>query len=150
LPPDTIVTSGDKAIVTDGGPVDLSGWNINALEVSPPPGYEGEINGEIIVNDTAFNGAPVTSSSDFSIPVGDTTLTPEPGLPDAEVPVAMSDGAAETASMDAAWDEAPDADDGGDSAEPAAEPDVMAEPVVVPEAQEVTQINTETYERTDW
>ncbi|MCI5101012.1 PA14 domain-containing protein, partial [Phaeobacter italicus] len=150
LPPDTIVTSGDKAIVTDGGPVDLSGWNINALEVSPPPGYEGEINGEIIVNDTAFNGAPVTSSSDFSIPVGDTTLTPEPGLPDAEVPVAMSDGAAETASVDAAWDEAPDADDGGDSAEPAAEPDVMAEPVVVPEAQEVTQINTETYERTDW
>ncbi|MBY6045519.1 PA14 domain-containing protein [Phaeobacter italicus] len=150
LPPDTIVTSGDKAIVTDGGPVDLSGWNINALEVSPPPGYEGEINGEIIVNDTAFNGAPVTSSSDFSIPVGDTTLTPEADLPDAEVPVAMSDGAAETASMDAAWDEAPDADDGGDSAEPAAEPDVMAEPVVVPEAQEVTQINTETYERTDW
>ncbi|MEE2816985.1 MAG: PA14 domain-containing protein, partial [Pseudomonadota bacterium] len=150
LPPDTIVTSGDKAIVTDGGPVDLSGWNINALEVSPPPGYEGEINGEIIVNDTAFNGAPVTSSSDFSIPVGDTTLTPEADLPDAEVPVAMSDGAAETASMDAAWDEAPGADDGGDSAEPAAEPDVMAEPVVVPEAQEVTQINTETYERTDW
>jgi hypothetical protein len=150
LPPDTIVTSGDKAIVTDGGPVDLSGWNINALEVSPPPGYEGEINGEIIVNDTAFNGAPVTSSSDFSIPVGDTTLTPEADLPDAEVPVAMSDGATETASMDAAWDEAPDADDGGDSAEPAAEPDVMAEPVVVPEAQEVTQINTETYERTDW
>ncbi|WP_293574978.1 PA14 domain-containing protein [Phaeobacter sp.] len=153
LPPNTIVTSGDNAIVTDGNPVDLSGWNIDALEVSPPPGYEGEINGEITVNDTAFNGAPVSSSSEFSIPVGDPETAPDPDLPDVD-PAPSAAGAEAGAADMGAWDAA-GSDDGGDGGDAgdgggAGQPDVMAEPVVVQQAPEVTQINTDTYERTDW
>ncbi|MFC6251634.1 PA14 domain-containing protein, partial [Pseudophaeobacter arcticus] len=153
LPRDTILTSGDNALVTDGGPVDLSGWNISALEVSPPPGYEGEIKGEIVVSDTAFNGAPVTFSSDFTIPVGDTTITPEPvsqGEEGIGPESSMSSG-------DAAWD-AWDAftelsEEGGQDYDTSQEDvleDVLAEPVIVQESQEISQISTETYERTDW
>ncbi|WP_217621794.1 PA14 domain-containing protein [Phaeobacter inhibens] len=146
LPRDTILTSGDNALVTDGGPVDLSGWNINALEVSPPPGYEGEINGEIVVSDTAFNSAPVTSSSDFTIPVGDATAAPEPVSQDEEVIAASGDGSA----GDAAWDALPELEDAGGEASDTPQEDILAEPVVVQDVSEITQIGTETYERMDW
>ena len=146
LPRDTILTSGDNALVTDGGPVDLSGWNISALEVSPPPGYEGEIKGEIVVSDTAFNGAPVTFSSDFTIPVGDTTITPEPvsqGEEGIGPESSMSSG-------DAAWDAFTELSEEGGQDYDTSQEDVLAEPVFVQESQEISQISTETYERTDW
>ncbi|MFS4582461.1 PA14 domain-containing protein [Phaeobacter sp. C3_T13_0] len=149
LPRDTILTSGDNAIVTDGGPVDLSGWNIKALEVSPPPGYEGEINGEIVVNDTAFNGAPLVSSSDFTIPVGDTDTAPDQINAD-EAQGAYGSGATSEIAMDAAWDTVPELDDTSIETSDAQQSDVLAEPVVVQDVPEVTQIGTETYERMDW
>ncbi|ATE94804.1 PA14 domain protein (plasmid) [Phaeobacter gallaeciensis] len=146
LPRDTILTSGDNALVTDGGPVDLSGWNIDALEVSPPPGYEGEIKGEIVVSDTAFNGAPVTSSSDFAIPVGDAAAAPEPVSQDEEV---IAPGGVASAG-EVAWDALPEADDAGGEVTDTQQEDILAEPVVVQDVPEITQIGTETYERMDW
>ncbi|MEW2918373.1 PA14 domain-containing protein [Ruegeria sp. ANG10] len=151
LPPNTILTSGDNAHVTDGGPVDLSGWNTDALEISPPPGFEGAINGEIVVYDTAFNGASVTSSSEFMIAVGeaDNALGSEGPGPDMILPEGDQTEASRHADM--AWDDLPERDGSGEAeASGISQSDVLAEPVSIQNVPDVTQIGTETHERLDW
>ncbi|WP_420864006.1 PA14 domain-containing protein [Algirhabdus cladophorae] len=138
LPADTILHIGDQSIVTDGGAVDLTGLDIAALEISPPPGFEGIINGEIVLTDEAFNGAEISTNSPYSLIVGD----PDTGLEQQdqyEDPLAVS----ETNTQ--AWDAEPD-----QSAEDPTEEDVMKEDVPEFSNDEVAALNTDTYERFDW
>ncbi|CUK17866.1 PA14 domain protein [Ruegeria denitrificans] len=151
LPRNTILTSGDNAIVADGGTVDLSSWNIDALEISPPSGYEGAINGEIVLYDTAFNGAPVTSSSEFTIAVGDIDSVSASVGPEEDMVVSGSDSTEVSEHTDVGWDGLADYDGAGDSDVPSgSQTDVMAETVLIQNTDEISQIGTETYERLDW
>ncbi|MBO9399149.1 hypothetical protein J7400_20940, partial [Shimia sp. R9_2] len=146
LPANTILMSGDDALLTDGGPADLSGWNINALEISPPAGYEGTISGDIILSDTAFNGAQTTSINSYEIVVGNLVAAEysDPGAGD------PSPFGAETSPQSLAWDAVPEGRDEETDETSANNKDVLSEPVVVQVNGEVTQIGTDTYERVDW
>jgi len=144
LPANTILVSGDDAAVCDGGPVDLTGWNIDYLEISPPPGFEGTIEGEILVSDTGFNGAPVTSASTFSLDVGDAgEAQGEDGSDPLEL---MSESGSGGGQGDAGW--AADAEDEGAGDDDTS--DVMSEQVDANEGSEVSAVDTDTYERADW
>ncbi|MEO1140303.1 MAG: PA14 domain-containing protein, partial [Pseudomonadota bacterium] len=142
LPADTIMISGDKSIVTDGTSVDLSDWDLSMLEISPPPGYEGTVSGEITLTDTAFNGAETRSSTEFSFEVGDVGANPG-GLA----------GMAEEFSLTAS-DNMPEAvgwDSLGDAADDSTEADeVMSETPTLPAPNDVSDTSLETYERLDY
>ncbi|MEL7217184.1 MAG: PA14 domain-containing protein, partial [Pseudomonadota bacterium] len=71
LPSGTLINSGEDAAIVDDQPVDVSGWNLASIQISPPPSFEGQIDGTVQVSDTAFNGARVTGEHDFAFTVGD-------------------------------------------------------------------------------
>ncbi|NOD36505.1 MULTISPECIES: PA14 domain-containing protein [unclassified Ruegeria] len=151
LPAATILSSGEDAMVTDGGPADLSGWNLDALEISPPPGFAGVIGGEITIDSTAFNGAPVTSTSNFAIAVGDMQSNPEADVSGETETLPDTGVAASHVGSEIAWDVALDDTDAAvQKALDGSQTDVMAEPVLVQESSDVLQISTDTYERVEW
>jgi len=144
LPANTILMSGDDAALSDGGPVNLTGWNIDFLELSPPPGFEGAISGEILVADVGFNGASVSSSSAFSLTVGEVADVQSDEMTEVmEVSAGIEGGAAQA---EAGWD----AEIGEDDAEAEGSGDVMAEPTVNSVDTDIGGVDTETYERVDW
>ncbi|CUH74676.1 chaperone-modulator protein CbpM [Tritonibacter multivorans] len=144
LPANTLLISGDEAALSDGTPIDLSGWDIDHLEVSPPPGFEGKIEGELQLSDTAFNGEEVSATSTFTLQVGEPgDEPPENGAEALDIQIAVD---ASEGSTQVGWDAdlsdaEPSSDDGGD---------VMAEPVLSNSVAEITVIDTDTYERVDW
>ncbi|MEM6888135.1 MAG: PA14 domain-containing protein [Pseudomonadota bacterium] len=143
LPADTILYIGEDPIVADGSPVDLTGLDVSVMEVSPPPGFEGTINGFITATDTAFNGTEVQSSSPFTLQVGDPDLVADTNgtvLPsvDEDLLVPANDN-------DVAWNESAD-----NTENDTAPDDVLSEPVPVVYADDALATNTETYERSDW
>ncbi|WP_371170818.1 PA14 domain-containing protein [Aliiroseovarius sp. 2305UL8-7] len=143
LPADTILTSGGVSVVTDGGPVEVSAQDTVALEISPPPGFEGVIEGNVLITDTAFNGVSVNTSSPFSLAVGDRDVSTEQASIDEVLLVADSVDVHQT--DDHAWDADPDGVEEINS-----DDDVMAEPVPIYEGDESAVTSTETYERVDW
>ncbi|MEO1550350.1 MAG: PA14 domain-containing protein, partial [Pseudomonadota bacterium] len=141
LPPDTILMSGDQSMVTDGGPADLTGWNTQSLEVCPPPGFEGVIDGQLEVTDLAFNGSPVASVTEFSLTVGD------PQAPKAQDDMEMVTMMASPQQAEGAggWDSAEAQFD--DEME---DMDVMAEQTISKPGADVSDIEVDTHERADW
>ena len=71
LPDDTFLMSGDDFVRVENGEADLSGWNLEALEISPPTGFSGVIEAHVEVSGEAFNGAPFSSERTFEIRTGD-------------------------------------------------------------------------------
>ncbi|MEL7252910.1 MAG: PA14 domain-containing protein [Pseudomonadota bacterium] len=143
LPADTILISGDSSIVTDGTSVDLSGWDLNMLEISPPPGFEGTVSGEVILTDTAFNGAETKSSTEFSFDVGDASANSEAsGNMEEHVALTSADQNPDAAG----WDSSGAEDEGSREAED----DVMSEPATMPPSSDMSDMNVEGYERLDY
>ena len=145
LPADTILVSGDNSVVSDGAELDLSGWDLDLIELMPPPGFEGVISAEVLVSDAAFNGEEFQTSNTFEIEVGDVenqsqTESSHEDLLLAEE-AAQDDG-------NPGWADEPvetDDDEGDD-----ADDDVMDEPVSETSSSEQSHEMTETYERNDW
>ncbi|MEM8956750.1 MAG: PA14 domain-containing protein [Pseudomonadota bacterium] len=143
LPAHTIVMTDGASAVSDGGPVDVSGWDIDAIEIAPPPGYVGEITGHIVLEDAAFNGETVQSTSEFSISVGEGGETTGPDGSDDAILLADASGAG---------GEDPNLlllDDAGDSSDPHQD-DVMAQPVEQPGEVDCSTLTMDSYERCDW
>ncbi|WP_299846465.1 PA14 domain-containing protein [uncultured Roseovarius sp.] len=145
LPADTILVSGDHSLVSDGEEVDLTGWDLDMIELMPPPEYEGVISAEVTVSDTAFNGEETQTTNTFEIEVGDADRQPQLG--DGHEDLLMSgDGTAEGG--DPGWVEGSTAADGEN--EDGSEDNVMDEPVEDSNSAEQSNEMTETYERSDW
>ncbi len=140
LPANSLIVGAETAVMSDGGPVDVTGWEISYLEISPPPGFEGAIDGQIVISDTGFNGAPVTSATAFSMEVGDADALVKLDAPDEFAFFASPSGNGDVAS----WD-ADSSDSGQDDSD-----DVLNEDVISPSHSEITSIETEAYERVDW
>ncbi|WP_425084483.1 PA14 domain-containing protein [Ruegeria profundi] len=140
LPANSLIVGAKAAVMSDGGPVDVSGWDIGYLEISPPPGFEGAIEGQIVISDTGFNGAPVTSTTAFSMEVGDVDALTKLDAPDEFAFFANASGNGDVASWDA---------DSSDAAQDDTD-DVLNEDVISPSHTEITSIETEAYERVDW
>ncbi|MCG7522173.1 PA14 domain-containing protein [Ruegeria sp. Ofav3-42] len=139
FPAGTLFISGEDAVMADGGPTDLSGWSLDFLEISPPPGFEGLIEGEIIVTDTGFNGAQVTSESPFVLEVGQT----DHGTPDISRDLAETLSATTGPETHTPWNMDHLQSENEDA-------DVMAEAVLTNPGSEISCIETEAYERIDW
>ncbi|MCR9085818.1 MAG: PA14 domain-containing protein [Rhodobacteraceae bacterium] len=143
LPADTIVMTDGASAVSDGGPVDVSGWDIDTIEIAPPPGYVGEISGHIVLEDTAFNGEMTVSTSEFSITVGDVNDGPQPNGLDADIfVVEASGGSGEDANLLVL--------DDTNAATDAQNDDVMDQPVEHTTDTDCTMPMMDTYERCDW
>lgn len=141
LPANTLIISGENAALSDGNPVDLRGWDLDFLEISPPAGFQGVIQAEVSVSDIGFNGAKVTSETTFTFDIGDTEL---PSGANASLELALSTSAENMDVANATWD-AVDPSEGETE-----DTDVLSEPVVTPPQSEITSIETEAYERVDW
>jgi hypothetical protein len=136
LPANTILHLGETSIVTGSDPVDVTGIDTNVLEISPPPGFEGSIEGQIVVTDIAFNGGDVTSHTPFFLTVGDAGTAPASQEYDQSL---MSGSGSETQ----AWNADPDLSEADYS-----DDDVLSEPM--PQSDESASASTDTYERIDW
>ncbi|MFD1157175.1 PA14 domain-containing protein [Roseovarius aestuarii] len=144
LPPETILISGDQSAVSDGSDIDLSGWDLDIIELSPPVDFEGVISAEISMTDRAFNGATIESSETFEIEVGDVENASEPD--DAHDHMLLADS--ENPDADGqSWVDDSDTAQGDDDA---SEDDVMDEPVAESHGNEQSSEMVETYERSDW
>lgn len=140
LPPNTLLISGKDAVMTDGGPADLSGWDLDYLQISPPPGFEGAIEGDILVADTGFNGAQLTSEFPFALENGPTDGAAKGTS--ADLPETL--GATMQVETPGPWHvelTQSDAENDGD---------VMAEAVLNCPGSEISCIETEANERIDW
>ncbi|MEJ6392123.1 PA14 domain-containing protein [Gymnodinialimonas sp. 2305UL16-5] len=144
LPSDTIVISGDMSVVSDGSPIDLSEFNLNTLEISPPPGFEGLIEGEILATDQAFNGSEVTSTSSFSFVVGDAENAQDSAKDDYAQASEMEQS--EASAQSAGWDS--DADP--EESDQETEDDVMSEPVYKSGSCDGMEVCVEHHDRPDW
>ncbi len=67
LPHNTIVFSGEDSAIANGQGIDISDWNLDLLQISPPKGFSGSI--EVGIN-AKGNGA--TTDQMFNISVNDT------------------------------------------------------------------------------
>ncbi len=145
LPADTILVSGEMTAVSDGSDLSLDGWNLDLLEVMPPPDFAGEINAEVTISVEGFNGAPLEASTSFQIIVeGDSA--PQNG-PDDPEHLMLIDQAGFDDANGAGWLENSESDDTGDAG---GDDEIMQEAVATgPEAEQAQDV-PETYERQDW
>ncbi|WP_170429240.1 PA14 domain-containing protein, partial [Ruegeria arenilitoris] len=140
LPPGTLLISGEDSAIADSNPTDLSGWDLSYLEISPPPGFEGTIEGEIIVTDTGFNGAKTTSEVPFELGFGHD----HNGADDLGSELADTLAATSSADTPPPWHlDQPSHESDQDG-------DVMAEAILTHSGPEISCIQTEAYERIDW
>ncbi|WP_170418581.1 PA14 domain-containing protein, partial [Ruegeria atlantica] len=140
LPPNTLLISGEDSVMTDGESADVSGWDLDFLEISPPAGFEGLIEGQILVTDTGFNGAHVSSENPFSLEVGQT------GEAAKELPPELAETFAATIQVEppAPWHLDHPQNDGETDG------DALAEAVLTNAGSEISCIETEAHERIDW
>ncbi len=128
--------------MSDGGAVDLQRWDLSLLEISPPPGFEGTINAEIIVSDKGFNGAQVTSVNSFSLEVEQTNGLSKGIMPDEMEPFSLAPDTMQDSCL--AWDM------DQTSQKEAEDTDVMTEEVLSSHDTQISCIDTDSYERADW
>ena len=64
LPKNTILFSGEDSVVSEGEALDVSDWNLDLLQISPPPDFVGEIEVGAVLTD-----ASVSTERNFSISV---------------------------------------------------------------------------------
>ncbi len=145
LPADTILVSGEDSIVADGSDIDLSGWDLDMIEMMPPPGFEGIISVDVSYSDTAFNGETLEATRSFDIEVGDISNAPSGQNGDEDVFLAEAQD--DSGNQGWAEDQSEPRDDGGDAER---DDDVMDEPVSESNGSEQSHEMTDTYERSDW
>ncbi|MEO0568762.1 MAG: PA14 domain-containing protein, partial [Pseudomonadota bacterium] len=139
LPIDTIIISGEEAAVVSDEPLDLSGWNLDLLEISPPPNFEGEVRGEITFSDTAFNGQSVSSSEPFSFTVGEPDSVSGPTAQDDMIQSDDAQNGSERQNNPYY-----DGESDGEA------DDVMTEPAQVQENRDAADLCMETHETAEW
>ena len=145
LPADTILVSGENSLVSDGTELDLTGWDIDMIEIMPPNGFEGVIEADVTISDQAYNGETREITHSFELEVGD---------PDAQQPDSGNDEAiflAEAQQDDAdskGWADESEPDNNQDDADN--DDDVMEEPVAEHQSADQSYEMTDTYERNDW
>lgn len=144
LPPDTILMSGDDAAVAGDGPLDVTGWNLDHLEITPPPGFSGALRFEVQVTGRALNGAERTNTEAFEIEVGLGESAPD-GPSGGGAHAAGPAGAGDERS----WTEMSD-DDRADGQDAAPDDDVMSEDVHGAGGEESQVESFDTYERADY
>ena len=74
FPEKTILISGENSAVSDGGPVDVSDWNLDMIQIAPPEGFSGEIKVGVQVDSSG-----VSSEHSFKIDVDTTAYNSERG-----------------------------------------------------------------------
>ena len=143
LPEDTILVSGDNSAVADGSDIDLSGWNLDLIEIMPPVGFDGEIEATVNVSEEAYNGQVVEAQHAFTISVGNGESEDEvSSSADEMLMVSASDQEFETSG----W-----ADAGGiDDSEADPGDDVLNEDIEINQEAEASYDSFETHERQDW
>ncbi len=146
LPADTILISGDDTIVSDGSEIDLSGWDLDLIEMMPPPGFEGTIEAEVTISDTAYNGQVTEATQTFEIEVGDAENATSSGEGDEAMFLAE---AQQDDTGDQGW-AGEQSEHGDDDGAEDSDDDVMEEPVSENQGSEHSYEMTDTYERNDW
>ena len=145
LPADTVLVSGEMTAVADGNELVLEGWNLDLIEVMPPPGYEGEINVDVSVPFYAINGSEDEINTSFKIDVArDEASAQSDESQDDLVLLEQPSGAGGDAR---GWAHA--SGDGGQENNPDQD-DIFEEAIVSGQDAEQTFEFTETYERQDW
>ena len=131
LPADTILIDGEHSVVSDGSPLDVTGWNLDHLTLAPPPDFVGTI--ELGVSlDHGAEGA-----------IFEIEVVPDPDL---SAPMAFETIAAPPIAFDAGWaDAAADIFAAMDAAL-----DALSEHPVDVEAHAGETISFDSYERHDW
>lgn len=145
IPADTILVSGDMTAVADGNDIVLEGWNLDLIEVMPPPGFEGEINVDVSVSFLAVNGSENEVSTSFQINVGSDEVGSQTDDAQQDLVLLEQTGEGETASggwADVVHDDGRDGNSEND--------DILDEAVAPGQDAEQTFEVTETYERQDW
>jgi hypothetical protein len=86
LPDGTVLMAGDHVAVAGGGDLDLTGWELDALEIVPPPGYAGEMALTVTAEGTDAVGAPfqATRSLELSVEYPDGNVVGAEDATDAE------------------------------------------------------------------
>ncbi len=144
LPADTILVSGDNSAVSNGGELDLTGWNLDLIEISPPLGFEGEITAELSYSTQAYNGQTFQETQSFTIEVGDidAQFSQNDGSDEiymAENQESENDGSGWTSNGE---NDAAEGDGEND--------DVMQEDVSSSSEQSESSYDMNSYERHDW
>ncbi|TDL85862.1 PA14 domain-containing protein, partial [Meridianimarinicoccus aquatilis] len=80
LPSDTLVLGGAEAILSDGGPIDVTGWDMSVIEIAPPPNYAGTIDWGVRITPPDGSDRPIAFSDTFTLQVTDASG----GVPDQE------------------------------------------------------------------
>lgn len=140
-PENTLFVSGEASLLSDGEVVNLDGWDLSSLEISPPAGFEGSINLELAISDR--NDPDLVDR--IEIPVQFTVGGSEPAGAESErMDASVLADATETDMASQPWDMAPEAQ------EIAQEADVLSETVTLPDSPQVSALDTQVYERFDW
>ncbi|MEM6577403.1 MAG: PA14 domain-containing protein [Pseudomonadota bacterium] len=144
LPADTVLFLGDETFVTDGGPLDVSGHDLSMMEISPPAGFAGTIEGDVSTLSRGFNGQMTNGGTTFEISVGEDAMAQSLTL-DADSSVLMMEEAQSTTDL-AAWtqNEPPENENENDP------DDVMSEEISEFQISETSEDQIDTYERYDW
>ncbi|MFN3260340.1 MAG: PA14 domain-containing protein, partial [Pikeienuella sp.] len=103
LPDGTILMSGDDVAVSGADPLDVTGWNLEHLEITPPAGFVGTISLEVSVDGLDSGGAAAERLSVFEIEVApdpEAAAAPDDGGGDGDGWVDAADGAGATGGGD--------------------------------------------------
>ncbi len=69
LPHGSVVMDGEHAVISDGGPVDLRGWNHDLIEISPPGDFSGTMELSVRAQGRDADDRPFESAEAISIDV---------------------------------------------------------------------------------
>ncbi len=144
LPADTILVSGDNHAVSDGTEMDLSGWNLDYLEIMPPSEFVGEITATFNAPEKAFNGQIVENQHEFTISVGDIDSIQGPDHANDEMLMAshQTEGASRDGWSDTGENDVSAQDGEGD--------DTMSENVETTQGSEQSFESFETHDQQSW
>ncbi|MEM9342077.1 MAG: PA14 domain-containing protein [Pseudomonadota bacterium] len=143
LPADTVVFLGEKTLVSDGGSLDVSGHDLDFLQIAPPSGFVGTIEGQVTTVSRHFNGQLSKDQTSFEARVGEDAVVGRMTVKqDGDVLIMESDADGERGA--AAWTKEDDGDreDSSDN--------VMAEEIVALDDPKGSEEHMDTYERYDW
>lgn len=136
LPHGTVIMDQGQALISDGTPLDLNGWDVDGLEIVPPSNFSGPMSLSFRANGIDTDGQRFDATETFEIDV-----RPDPSAP----PAAMGDDdPSGDPSSSAGWAEGLDDPDAGSGS--AAEEDDTSEP---PTSSETGDEQMAAYDRYD-
>ncbi|MGB0928760.1 MAG: PA14 domain-containing protein, partial [Pikeienuella sp.] len=142
LPPQTILISGDDVAISNGEPIDVTDWNIDHIELTPPLGFSGSIDVTVDVTSTQINGQPRTTTSSFELEAPEILASLPTDVTTELLVAANSEAATSESWVTLAPLAAESAEAGGG--------DVLSEEVTIAPPAEMNAAGFETYERADW